>query len=426
MRRSSVQIWEKLKSVIPGGVSSPIRAGKAVGIELPLFTRGRGCWIEDEDANRYIDCSMSWGPLLHGHAHPEITKAAAYALSRGSTFGGSTLMEAEMAEKICSCVPSVERVRFVSTGTEAAMSAVRLARAFTGRKYVVKCIGNYHGHADQFLVNAGSGAEYLCNSSSLGIPDAFVQYTLSIPYNDMDALGALFDQYGDQIAAVIVEPVAANMGVVVPDHKWLRLLRERTKESGSVLIFDEVVTGFRLSLGGAQTFYGIDADLTCFGKIIGGGFPLAAFGGRVEIMNLLAPVGGVYQAGTLSGNPVAISAGLVALTLASEDGFYEELSKKMERLAERVEKRIEKENIEACLQRCGSMFTLFFGRKSVRRNEPINGEAYRRFFRFMLGRGIYMAPAQNEACFLSSAHGDDEIDSVGRAICEFLTKESMC
>jgi len=367
---------------------------------------------------------MSWGALLHGHAHPELVEAAISALCLGSTFGGSTQIEAELAEKICEAVPSVEKVRFVSTGTEATMSAVRLARAYTGRKFIVKCIGHYHGHADQFLVYAGSGAEYLSNASSLGIPDGFVQYTLSIPYNDLDALEVLFAQYGEKIAAFIIEPVAANMGVVLPDERWLKKVREKTSESGALLIFDEVVTGFRVSLGGAQKLYQIKADLTCFGKIIGGGFPAAAFGGRAEIMDLLAPEGKVYQAGTLSGNPVAMSAGCAALRLAEREGFYEQLENKSARLASFVNRAIEETGVEAVLQRCGSMFTLFFGKQKVDKSILLDGAAYQRFFQFMLNHGVYMAPAQNEASFLSFAHGDDEIDYVGRTIGEFL-KESL-
>jgi glutamate-1-semialdehyde 2,1-aminomutase len=417
--RISKKIWKRLRSSIPGGVNSPIRAGKAVGMELPLFTKGEGCWIEDVEGKRYIDCSMSWGALLHGHAHPEVVEAATSALRLGSTFGGSTIVEVELAEKICAAVPSVEKIRFVSTGTEATMSAVRLARAYTGRNFIVKCSGQYHGHADQFLVCAGSGC-----SSSLGIPDAFVQYTLSISYNDINALDAVFAEYGEKIAAFIIEPVAANMGVVLPDEVWLKKVQEKTFESGALLIFDEVVTGFRVSLGGAQKLYQIKADLTCFGKIIGGGFPAAAFGGRAEIMDLLAPEGGVYQAGTLSGNPVAMSAGCAAIRLASKRGFYQRLEDKSARLASFIDRAIEETGVEACIQRCGSMFTLFFGKKKVEKSILLDGITYQRFFQFMLDRGVYMAPAQNEASFLSSVHGDDEIDYIGRTIGEFL-KESV-
>jgi len=412
----STEIWERLRSSIPGGVNSPIRAGKAVGMDLPLFTKGEGCWIEDVEGKRYIDCSMSWGALLHGHAHPEVVEAASNALRLGSTFGGSTKSEAELAEKICKAVPSVEKIRFVSTGTEATMSAVRLARAYTGRDFIVKCIGHYHGHADQFLICAGSGAEYLSSSSSLGIPNSFVQYTLSIAYNDIDALNKIFTQYSDKIAAFIIEPVAANMGVVLPDEEWLKRVREKTRESSALLIFDEVVTGFRVSLGGAQERYKINADLTCFGKIIGGGFPAAAFGGSAKIMDLLAPEGKVYQAGTLSGNPVAMSAGCAALRLAEREAFYEQLENKSARLDRLVNRAIKESRVEACLERCGSMFTLFFGKKGGAKSEG----SYQRFFRFMLDRGIYMAPAQNEASFLSSVHGDNEIDYVGQTIGEFL------
>ena len=412
---------------MPGGVSSPIRAGTAIGIYPPIIAKGDGCWIEDIDGNRYIDCCMSWGALLHGHAHPVVVAAAREALEHGSTFGASTAMEGALAEAICKAMPSIEMVRFVSTGTESTMSAVRLCRAATGRSKIIKFKGHYHGHADQFLVSAGSGVACLPQATSSGIPPEFVQHTICLPFNDGDALDHAFDSFGNQIAAVIIEPIAANMGVVPSTPCFLEHLRKRTSEAGSLLIFDEVVTGFRVGQGGAQERYKICPDITCLGKIIGGGFPAAAFGGGKEIMELLAPVGHVYQAGTLSGNPVAMSAGIAALRLSCEEGFYQRLEQKADLLFRPVEQYIADHHMNACVQRQGSMATLFFGATSVagRGEEILDSEQYKRFFSFMLGKGVYLPLAHNEAWFLSSSHSDDEIAHVSSSIIEFFIQEGL-
>jgi glutamate-1-semialdehyde 2,1-aminomutase len=422
---NTTRAWEALTQILPGGVSSPVRAGKAVNVLPPVIEKGEGAWIEDVDGNRYIDMCMSWGALLHGHAHPAVVAAATEATRRGSTFGTATVMEGTLALAIQNAMPSMELVRFVSTGTESTMSSVRCARAATGRPLVVKFKGHYHGHSDQFLVKAGSGVASLPESSSLGVPSAFVQHTLCLPFNDVHAVRETFDTCGSQIAAVIVEPIAANMGVVSSDPQFLNCLREVTKATQSLLIFDEVVTGFRVGYGGAQAYYGITPDLTCLGKIIGGGFPAAAFGGRKEIMSLLAPQGGVYQAGTLSGNPVAMSAGCATLALCQEKGMYQTLEEKTERLFRPVQEYIATHNVNACVQRHGSMGTLFFGARQVRGQgeELLDHERYKRFFQYMLSRGVFLPMAQNEAWFVSSSHKNDEIGYVSSMIIEFFSQD---
>jgi glutamate-1-semialdehyde 2,1-aminomutase len=426
-QRTNIQVWESLKKRMPGGVSSPVRSGAAVGICPPVMAKGEGAWIEDINGTRYIDCCMSWGALLHGHAHPVVVAAASQAIERGSTFGATTLVEGELADAICHAMPSIEMVRFVSTGTESAMSAVRLARAATGRSKVIKFKGHYHGHADQFLVSAGSGVAALPQAFSQGVPPEFVQHTVCLPFNDVDAMERVFDEIGDQIAAVIIEPIAANMGVVPSDPRFLRCLRERTTAAHTLLIFDEVVTGFRVRRGGAQELCGITPDLTCLGKIIGGGFPAAAFGGKREIMELLSPIGNVYQAGTLSGNPVAMHAGIATLKLCHHEGFYEDLEERAERLFMPVQEFIVSHRINACVQRCGSMGTIFFGAQAVkgRGDEVLDVERYKRFFRYMLGRGIYLPLAQNEAWFLSSSHKNSEIEYVSSSIVDFFSEEDL-
>jgi glutamate-1-semialdehyde 2,1-aminomutase len=418
--------WRYLSALLPGGVNSPVRSGKYVGLKLPIMKQGEGAWIEDIDGRRYIDCCMSWGALLHGHADPAVVRAAQKAVTQGSTFGASTLLEGDLATLIRGAMPSMERIRFVSSGTESTMSAVRLARAATGRSLVVKFKGHYHGHADQFLVEAGTGVSRLPKAASRGVPPEFVQNTRCLPFNDNDALERFFEAEGKNIAAVIVEPVTANMGVVVPDRRFLTALRRLTIDAGSLLIFDEVVTGFRVGLGGAQSLFQISPDLTCLGKIIGGGFPAAAFGGRRDIMELLAPLGAVYQAGTLSGNPVAMSAGIAAVTKAHQPGFYDSLQCKMDSLWGPVEEFLEKRGSLACVQRCGSMATMFFGARSVegRGEELLDDAQFRRFYRFMLNRGVYLPPAQNEAWFLSSAHNDEQISIVRDHVFEYC-KENL-
>jgi glutamate-1-semialdehyde 2,1-aminomutase len=424
-QNNSERIWGRLIQRMPGGVSSPIRAGKSIGIYPPVIAKGDGCWIEDIDGNRYIDCCMSWGALLHGHAHPAVVAAAREALERGSTFGASTVAEGELAEVICKAMPSIEMVRFVSTGTESTMSAVRLCRAATGRSKVIKFKGHYHGHADQFLVSAGSGVAFLPQAQSIGIPSEFVQHTVCVPFNDDEALDRVFDSIGSQIAAVIIEPIAANMGVVPSTMQFLEHVRTRTSEAGALLIFDEVVTGFRVGRGGAQEWYEMSPDITCLGKIIGGGFPAAAFGGKKELMKLLAPVGHVYQAGTLSGNPVAMSAGIAALRLGEEEGFYQNLEQKAAHLFQPVEQYIADHQIKACVQRHGSMATLFLGATAVagRGEEILDSEQYKRFFSFMLRKRIYLPLAQNEAWFLSSSHNNDEIEHISSSIIDFFISD---
>ncbi len=349
---------EQFCEVIPGGVNSPVRSFKGLGIPPMVVDRGFQDTIADCHGNEYIDFCCSWGALIHGHAHPDINRAAINRVSKGSTFGITTAIEEKIARKITRLVPSIDKIRFVSTGTEATMSAIRLARGFTGRNKIVKFTGNYHGHADFLLVRAGSGVIGLTStSSSAGIPDPIIQHTLCLPYNDIAAFNNL-DK--NDIAAVIVEPIAANMGVVPASQEFLDALRSETKKIGALLIFDEVITGFRVGLNGAQGLYNITPDLTCFGKIIGGGFPAAAFGGRRDIMDYLAPLGPVYQAGTLSGNPVAMEAGYQALSLLETPGFYQELERKTNSLTHPVQEEIKKRNLNMCLQQKGSLFTLFF------------------------------------------------------------------
>jgi glutamate-1-semialdehyde 2,1-aminomutase len=404
--------WEYLRKVMPGGVSSPIRSGYMIDVVPPVMSRGKGALIYDTCGTSYIDMCMSWGALLHGHAHDEIVQAAMQSLREGSTFGATSVSEGELAYAIQTAIPSMELVRFVSSGTEATMSAVRLARAATGKKDIIKCVGNYHGHADQFLVQAGSGVQKLRRASSEGIPDAFVQHTICVAYNDANAIEEALRSF--PVAAVIVEPVCANMGVVLPREGYLQQIRSLCDRYGSLLIFDEVVTGFRLGISGAQGTYGIRPDITCLGKIMGGGFPAAAFGGKKEIMDLLAPLGSVYQAGTLSGNPVAMRAGLVAIQLARRPFFYEELEQKAKSLCDPIVELLKKKDINACLQRKGSMWTLFFEARNVvcADDVPKRHDEYRRFFLWMLANGVYLPPAQNEACFLSAVHTQEQIDTV--------------
>ena len=416
--------WQQLSDLLPGGVSSPVRSGHSVGCQLPIMRRGEGAWIEDIEGRRYIDCCMSWGALLHGHADPDIVCAAQQAIAMGSTFGTSTVEEGELAALIREALPSMERIRFVSTGTESTMSAVRLARAVTGRSCVVKFKGHYHGHCDQFLVEAGTGVARLPRATSQGVPPEFVRNTYCLPFNDIEAVRRLFAEKGTTIAALIVEPVTANMGVVVPSRAFITELRQLTAAAGALLIFDEVVTGFRVGWGGAQAYFQVVPDLTCLGKIIGGGFPAAAFGGRRGIMERLSPLGDVYQAGTLSGNPVAMSAGSVALRKARRPGFYESLQAKADALWGPIEEVLAEERINACVQRCGSMATLFLGTRSVVGGEAFDDRYFRELYRFMLGKGVYLPPAQNESCFLSLAHTDEQITIVRDLMLEWLKNSS--
>lgn len=421
-------IFERSLEVIPGGVNSPIRAFIGIGIDPLVVEKGKGDIITDVDGRTFIDYCMSWGALLHGHAHPKIVQRVIDRVKVGSSFGIATEVEEKLARTIVMGIEGVEQLRFVSSGTEATMSAVRLARGYTSRSVVIKFNGNYHGHSDGFLVKAGSGVSQVSNdSSSDGVPREVVKSTLSLPYNDAETFTKVMRDpfYSQFVAAVVLEPVAANMGVVLPSAEFLQTLREETRRIGAVLIFDEVITGFRVALGGAQKLYGVQPDMVCFGKIIGGGFPAAAFGGSREIMSRLAPTGKVYQAGTLSGNPVAMEAGLVTLEMASAGGFYEELKRKTEVITEPVKRALKKKGVTACLQSVPGMFTLFLGPKEVTCFEDLNKldkEGFNRYFRFMWDRGIYISPSPYEACFISSVHTDAHLEKTRDAILEFIEK----
>ncbi len=403
----NARLFQRACKVIPGGVNSPVRAFKAVGAEPIFVSRAKGAHIWDEDGRRYIDYCLSWGPMILGHAHREVLAAVKTAMARGTSYGIPTAAEVELASMITAAIPSVEKVRLVSSGTEAVMTAVRLARGCTGRDEIVKFVGCYHGHVDHLLVQAGSGATTLGAPSSPGIPKDFSRHTLLAPYNDINAVRAVFAEHGRRIAAVIVEPVAGNMGVVPPDGQFLRTLRQLCTKHGSVLIFDEVITGFRLRYGSVQPLFGVEADLTCLGKIIGGGFPIGACGGRAELMDRLAPQGAVYQAGTLSGNPVCVAAGIATLRLLKSLRPYKALEKATGLLCEHISETFRAAGVEHTINRIGSMFTLFFGGGPVTDYASAtrcDTAAYARFFRGMLNAGVYLPPSQFEACFLSTAH----------------------
>ncbi len=414
----SSELFRRAQRVIPGGVNSPVRAFRAVGRD-PLFIKeARGCTITDTDGNQFIDYVGSWGPMILGHAHPAVIEAIREAASRGTSYGAPTELEIELAEEILLAFPSIEQVRLTSSGTEAAMSAIRLARGFTGRDTVVKFEGCYHGHSDSLLVKAGSGLATFATPDSAGVPADFARHTLVLPFNDEEAVRETFRQRGDEIACVTIEPVAGNMGCVAPRGGFLETLREVTQQHGTLLIFDEVITGFRVSLGGAQELYGIKPDLTCLGKIIGGGLPVGAFGGRRDVMERLAPLGQVYQAGTLSGNPLAVTAGLTMLRLLREIDPYGELERRGAMLERGLNDAAGEVGIEATINRVGSMMTTFFT------TEPVTGwdsakqadtQVYGKFFRAMLDEGIYLAPSQFECAFVSLAHTDEAIEKTIRA-----------
>ena len=420
-RIKSAQAYKNACDVIPGGVDSPVRALKSVGT-TPLFVReAKDTYLYDIDGNRFIDFCMSWGVFILGHNQEAVSRAAVEAVMRGSSYGIATEAETILANKIREAVPSMEKLRFVNSGTEATMSAIRVARGYTGRDILVKFEGCYHGHADHLLVAAGSSVANLSNASSAGVPQGFTQYTVVLPYNDTEALENYFKENGDRVAALIIEPVACNMGVVPPTREFIEATRRVTKEHGSILIFDEVITGFRLSWGGAQQRFGIQPDMTTVGKIVGGGFPAAAFGGRKEIMDMLAPEGPVYQAGTLSGNPVAMAAGIATLTELKKEGFYEELERKSDDFCAKLEQIIEGKDIR--LNHCGSMFTLFFNQRNPQNFKDTKASDQQRFARYfnnMLQRGIYVSPSQFEGNFISKCHTPEILDYVLRSISESI------
>lgn len=413
-RIHSDHLFRKAQQRIPGGVNSPVRAFRGVGGQPLFFHRGEGPFLYDEDDNRYIDYVGSWGPLILGHADPEVLEAIQKTLVNGWTFGAPTAIEIEMAEKVCELVPSMDMVRMVSSGTEATMSAIRLARGFTGRDKLVKFEGCYHGHADSLLVKAGSGALTLGVPSSPGVPDALAQHTLTLDYNNSAQVEALFAEQGQEIACVIVEPVAGNMNCVPPQQHFLETLRRLCDEHGALLIFDEVMTGFRVALGGAQAHYNITPDLTTLGKVIGGGMPVGAFGGRRDIMEHLAPLGPVYQAGTLSGNPVAMAAGLATLNKISEEGFFETLSARTQRLTSGLELLAREMGICLTCNQVGGMFGIFFTDQTRIQSfadvMQCDAERFKKFFHAMLDEGVYLAPSAFEAGFVSIAHSDEVID----------------
>jgi glutamate-1-semialdehyde 2,1-aminomutase len=428
-RLKSIALEERMKEIVPGGVNSPVRSCSSVLPNPLMVNKGLGALIFDVDGNAYIDFCNSWGALIHGHAHPDIVHAIQDQAALGTSFGISTPLEEEVARKVVSMLPSIEKVRFVSSGTEATMTAARLARGYTKRPLIVKFTGNYHGHADFFLVNAGSGAMKIdSGSSSAGIPSEIVKHTVSLPYNDIETVRAFLNDptHSEEIAGVIVEPVAGNIGLVPASKKFLEMLREECSKIGAVLIFDEVISGFRASSGGAQKLLGITPDLTCLGKIVGGGLPAAAFGGKAEIMSSLAPQGNVFQAGTLSGNPLAMAAASVALGLLETENFYEDLERKTKIITEPVKACIKERRLPICVNQVGSMFSIFFGKKEVKTFDDAKAcdeELFGQFFRHLFSKGIYLSPSFMETHFISTAHDDRHLEATRDAILEFIQTE---
>jgi glutamate-1-semialdehyde 2,1-aminomutase len=416
---ASERLFAEAVRVLPGGVNSPVRAFRSVGGTPRFIARGEGATLEDVDGNRYVDLVLSWGPLILGHAHPAVLAAIVEAAGRGTTYGAPTELEVRLAERVVATFPSVEMVRFVSSGTEAAMSAVRLARAATGRAAIIKFDGCYHGHADALLASAGSGVATLGLPDSPGVTPATVADTLVAPYNDLGSVEALFAARGEQIAAVLVEPVAGNMGVVPPAQEFLHGLRAITRRYGALLVFDEVMTGWRAHPRGAQVLYGIEPDLTCLGKVVGGGLPAAAYGGRRDLMEQIAPAGPVYQAGTLSGNPLAMAAGLATLDELARPGTWERAESWARQAAEAIARRAAEAGVPVTVQRVGTMFTPFFSAQPVRdyaQARRSDRAAYNRFFHGMLDGGVYLPPSAFEAAFTSAAHGAPELAVVEAAL----------
>ncbi len=412
MFENSQKLFEQSQQFIPGGVNSPVRAFRAVGGTPIFFREGKGAYLWDVDGNRYIDYVGSWGPAVLGHAHPDVVHAVQERAAKGMSFGAPTELELAMAERLCGLLPSLEQVRLVSSGTEATMSAIRLARGFTGRSKIIKFEGCYHGHGDALLVKAGSGALTFGNPSSAGVPPEVAAHTLVLGYNDSDELQNTFNKIGSEIACVIIEPIAGNMNFIKPDDNYMRLLRELCSRHGALLIFDEVMTGFRVGLRGAQGYFGITPDLTTLGKVIGGGMPVGAFGGRRDIMARLAPLGDVYQAGTLSGNPVAVAAGLKTLDLISQPGFFEQLTDRTMELTSGLTAAAHDAGLAFSAASLGGMFGLFFAKAEPRSYAEVmqcDRERFNLFFHAMLKRGIYLAPSAFEAGFVSAAHTSSDI-----------------
>lgn len=419
----SQALFEEAQKLLPGGVNSPVRAFRGVGGTPVFIDSANGPYLYDVDGNRYLDYVQSWGPMILGHAYPSVLEAVIKASQRGFSFGAPTQAESELAKLVIDCVPSVEMLRFVNSGTEATMSALRLARAYTGRNKIIKFSGCYHGHADMLLVQAGSGVATMGLPDSPGVPQDTTKNTLTAAYNDSAAVAELFRTYPDEIAAIIVEPIAANMGLVLPQAGFLEALRELTQQYGALLIFDEVMTGFRVALGGMQGRVGITPDLTCFGKIIGGGLPVGAYGGRRDIMQMVAPVGPMYQAGTLSGNPLAMAAGIATLNELRKPGQYELLEKKSALLGEGITQALQRTGTAAQVVRCGAMFCLYFNASPVHNYADAKRSDTARFARFfwsMLSHGVYLPPSQFEACFISLVLDDSMLEETVKHIEEAL------
>jgi glutamate-1-semialdehyde 2,1-aminomutase len=412
-RKKSITLYAKALKMIPGGVNSPVRAFKAIGIPPSFVERAKGSKIWDVDGNEYIDYVGSWGPMILGHAQPRVVEALKKVITKGTSYGAPTALEVELATKVMKAFPSIELVRMVSSGTEAVLSAIRLARGYTRRDKILKFEGCYHGHGDSLLVKAGSGATTFGIPDSFGVPEDLAKHTLTAPYNDLERVKTLVSQYPDQISCIIVEPVAGNMGVVLPENGFLAGLRRICDEKGIILLFDEVITGFRVAYGGAQELYGIKADLTCLGKIIGGGLPVGAYGGKEKIMDKVAPLGGVYQAGTLSGNPLAMTAGIETLELLRSKRAYQDLENKTTYLTEAISKITEDRGMPLSINHITGMFTLFFTEGPVRDYPSAKKSDTMRFARFfieMMEQGIYLPPSQFEACFVSLAHTQRDLD----------------